>query len=219
MQKRSCLSSHFVSIPPHAPHTPLLTTCTPHEFHKKNPLQKLSDPHNDKVDFVIVRISISGGFCSRQEAMHVHGTSSVSHTGSLLKALGGMRVDHELVRSRWQLSTVHDGRLSAVWGSRARSGVKIEDHEEHEEEHEEEQKEEWWSIRNLRRSTRGMRKSVRSMRRSVMSVRSMSRSVRSMSKKMSRSVRSVSRIVRSMSRSVRSMSRSVRSVRRDVRSV
>src|SRR5882724_4904635 len=166
MQKRSCLSSHFVSIPPHAPHTPyaphidctpphappniphtpLLTTHAPHEFHKKKPLQKLSDPHNDKVDFVIVRISISGGFCSRQEAMHVHGTSSVSHMGSLLKALGGMRVDHELVRSRWQLSTVHDGRLSAVWGSRARSGVKIEDREEHEEEQ--------WSTRNVRRSMR-----------------------------------------------------------------
>src|SRR5882724_468977 len=180
MQKRSCLSSHFVSIPPHAPHapyaphidctpphappniphTPLLTTRTPHEFHKKKPLQKLSNPHNDKVDFVIVRVSISGGFCSRQEAMHVHGTSSVSHMGSFLKTLGGMRVDCELVRSRWQLSTVHDGRLSVVWGSRARSGVKIEDHEEHEEEHEEEQ----WSTRNVRRSTRNMRSVRRSVR-------------------------------------------------------
>src|SRR5882724_306124 len=190
MQKRSCLSSHFVSIPPHAPHTPyaphidctpphappniphtpLLTTCAPHEFHKKKPLQKLNDPHNDKVKFVIVRISNSGGFCSRQEAMHVHSTSSVSHTSSFLKTLGGMRVDHELVRSRWQLSTVHDGRLSAVRGSRARSGVKIEDDEEHEEQHEEEQKEEWWSTRNVRRSTRGMRRSVS---RSVRSVRSM----------------------------------------------
>ena len=65
--------------------------------------------------------------------MH-HGTSSVSHPGSFLKTLGGMKVDHELVRSGWQLSTVHDGRLSAVQGSRARSGVKIEEHEEHEEE-------------------------------------------------------------------------------------
>src|SRR5882724_7392811 len=158
MQKRSCLSSHFASIPPHAPHapyaphidctppyappniphTPILTTRTPHEFHKKKPLQKLNNPHNDKVDFVIVRISISGGFCSRQEAMHAHDTSSVSHPGSFLKTLEGMMVDHELVRSRWQLSTVHDGRLSAVRGSRARSGVKIEDHEEHEEEKEEE---------------------------------------------------------------------------------
>src|SRR5882724_9402180 len=174
MQKRSCLSSHFISIPPHAPHidctpphappniphTPLLTTRTPHEFHKKKPLQKLSNPHNDKVDFVIVRISISGGFCSRQEVMHVHGTSSVSHTGSFLKTLGGMRVDRELVRSRWQLSTVHDGRLSAVRGSRVRSGVKIEDHEEHEEEQEEEQ----WSTRNVRRSTRNMRSVRRSVR-------------------------------------------------------
>src|SRR5882724_11875215 len=75
---------------------------------------------------------------SRQEAMHAHGTFSVSHPGSFLKTLGGMRVDRELVRSRWQLSTVHDGRLSAVQGSRARSDVKIEDREEHEEEQEEE---------------------------------------------------------------------------------
>jgi len=45
---------------------------------------------------------------SRREAMHVHGTSSVSHPGSFLKTLGGVRVDCELVRSRWQLSTVHD---------------------------------------------------------------------------------------------------------------
>jgi len=48
--------------------------------------------------------------------MH-HGTSSVSHPGSFLKTLGGMRVDHELVRSGWQLSTVHHGRLSAVQGA------------------------------------------------------------------------------------------------------
>jgi len=33
--------------------------------------------------------------------MH-HGTSSVSHPGSFLKTLGGMRVDHELVRSDGQ---------------------------------------------------------------------------------------------------------------------
>jgi len=49
--------------------------------------------------------------------MHAHGTFSVSHPGSFLKTLGGMRVDCELVRSRWQLSTVHDGRLSAVEGA------------------------------------------------------------------------------------------------------
>ena len=54
----------------------------------------------------------------------MHGTSPVSHPGSFLKSLGGVRVDHELVRSGWQLSTVHDGRLSAVQGSRARSGVR-----------------------------------------------------------------------------------------------
>src|SRR5882724_11056081 len=103
------------------------------------------------------------------------------------KDFGGVRVDHELVRSRWKLSTVHDGRLSAVRGSRARSGVKIEDCEEHEKEHEkeheEEQEEEWWSTRYVRRSTRNMRRSVRSvrsMRRMRRSVRSMRRSVRSM---------------------------------------
>src|SRR5882724_4819418 len=88
--------------------------------------------------------------------MHAHGTSSVSHPGSFLKTLGGVRVDHELVRSGWQLSTVHDGRLSAVQGSRARSGVKIEDCEEHEEEHEGEHEEEWWSTRNVRRSARNV---------------------------------------------------------------
>jgi len=37
---------------------------------------------------------------SRREAMHVHGTSSVSHPGSFLKTLGGVRLDCELVRSR-----------------------------------------------------------------------------------------------------------------------
>ena len=62
--------------------------------------------------------------------MH-HGTfrSSVSHPGSFLKTLGGMRVDSELVRSGWQLSTVHDGRLSAArnmegWRGRGAEGWK-----------------------------------------------------------------------------------------------
>src|SRR5882724_13218795 len=73
--------------------------------------------------------------------MHAHGTFSVSHPGSFLKTLWGMRVDRELVRSRWQLSTVYDGSLSAVRGSRARSSVKIQDCEEHEEEQEEEHEE------------------------------------------------------------------------------
>ena len=110
MQKRSCLSSHFISIPPHAPHapyaphvdhtpphtppnvphTPLLATHAPVSL--KKPLQKSSDPHNDKVEFVIMRLLIFGGFSSRQEAMHAHGTSSVSHSGSFLKTVGGMRV-------------------------------------------------------------------------------------------------------------------------------
>ena len=36
--------------------------------------------------------------------MHAHGTSSVSHSGSFLKTVGGVRVDCELVSSRWQLS-------------------------------------------------------------------------------------------------------------------
>ena len=36
--------------------------------------------------------------------MHVHGTSSVSHSGSFLKTAGGVRVDCELVSSGWQLS-------------------------------------------------------------------------------------------------------------------
>src|SRR5882724_10888211 len=96
--------------------------------------------------------------------MHVHGTSSVSHPGSFLKTLGGVRVDRELVRSRWQLSTVHDGRLSAVRGSRARSSVKVEDHGEPEEENEEEHEEEQWSTRNMRRSTRNVRRSARNVR-------------------------------------------------------
>ena len=96
--------------------------------------------------------------------MHVHGTSSVSHPGSFLKTLGGVRVDCELVRSAWQLSTVHDGRLSAVQGSRARSSVKIEDCEEHEEESVEESEEERWSARNMRRSARNVRRSTRKMR-------------------------------------------------------
>ena len=38
--------------PPNIPCTPLLATCTPVSL--KKPLQKLRDPHNDKVDFVIV---------------------------------------------------------------------------------------------------------------------------------------------------------------------
>ena len=48
-----------------------------------------------------------------RQCMH-HSTFSVSHPGSFLKTLGGMRVDHELVRSRWQLATVHDGRLTTA---------------------------------------------------------------------------------------------------------
>src|SRR5882724_6919623 len=35
--------------------------------------------------------------------MHAHGTSSVSHSGSFLKTVGGVRVDCELVSSGWQL--------------------------------------------------------------------------------------------------------------------
>ena len=106
--------------------------------------------------------------------MH-HGTSSVSHPGSFLKTLGGMRVDSELVRSGWQLSTVHDGRLSAArnmegWRGRgaegcqhsqayntwevmwSRSGVKIvecEKGEEEHEEHKEECKEHEWDSHSL----------------------------------------------------------------------
>src|SRR5882724_9555982 len=36
--------------------------------------------------------------------MHAHSTSSVSHSGSFLKTVGGVRVDCELVSSGWQLS-------------------------------------------------------------------------------------------------------------------
>ena len=36
--------------------------------------------------------------------MHAHGTSSVSHLGSFLNTVGGVRVDCELVSSGWQLS-------------------------------------------------------------------------------------------------------------------
>src|SRR5882724_1650547 len=75
-----------------------------------------------------------------------------------------MRVDHELVRSGWQLSTVHDGRLSAVQGSRVRSSVKIGHHEDHEVECEEECEEEQWSARNMRRSARNMRRRTRNVR-------------------------------------------------------
>ena len=88
--------------------------------------------------------------------MHAHGTSSVSHPGSFLKTLGGVNMDCELVRSGWQLPTVHDGRLSAVQGSRERSGVKAEDCEECEEEHEAEHEEEQGSTRNVRRSARNV---------------------------------------------------------------
>src|SRR5882724_11997357 len=72
-----------------------------------------------------------------------------------------------IVRSRWQLSTVYDGRLLAVSGSRARSGVKIEEHEE-----------EWWSTWNVRRSARNVRRSARNVRRSARNVRRSARNVR-----------------------------------------
>ena len=75
-------------------------------------------------------------------------------------------MDCELVRSRWQLSTVHDGRLSAVQGSRERSGVKIEYCKECEEECEAER----WSTRNVRWSTRNVRWSARNVRRSARNV-------------------------------------------------
>jgi len=60
----------------------------------KKPLQKLRSSndrlcHCEDIDF--------WRFLHRQEAMHVHGTSSVSHPGSFLKTVGGMRVDSELV--------------------------------------------------------------------------------------------------------------------------
>jgi len=58
----------------------------------------------------------------------MHGTFFCQPHRFIPKDFGGHEVDHELVRSRWQLSTVHDGRLSAVRGSRVRSSVKIEDH-------------------------------------------------------------------------------------------
>jgi len=46
-----------------------------------------------------VGVSISGGFAV-DEAMHAHGTSSVSHPGSFLKTVRGVRVDCELVSRR-----------------------------------------------------------------------------------------------------------------------
>jgi len=53
----------------------------------KKPLQKSRDPHNDKVDFVIVRVSRFLEVFPVDEAMHAHGTSSVSHPGSFLKTV------------------------------------------------------------------------------------------------------------------------------------
>src|SRR5882724_6864871 len=42
--------------------------------------------------------------------MHAHGTSSVSHPGSFLKTVGGVRVDCELVSSGWHLLEWCEGR-------------------------------------------------------------------------------------------------------------
>ena len=78
--------------------------------------------------------------------MHAHGTSSVSHPGSFLKTVGGMRVDRELVSRREAMhahstsSVSHSGSfIKTVGGVRvdcelvssggsSQSSVKIEDH-------------------------------------------------------------------------------------------
>jgi len=56
-------SSHWIAPPPHAPpnipHTPLLTPLgLLMSFHKKKPLQKLSDTHNDKFKKKKVMLSL-----------------------------------------------------------------------------------------------------------------------------------------------------------------